>query len=422
MNKRSREQHLVIIGNSGAAINAVRGIRELNTVSAITIISKERHRAYAPVLTTYLISGKVNKKKMMLVDKDFYERNGVRRINNKRVNSIDTKGKRVTLEDGSLIAYDRLLIATGARAKCLDVDCPIGAPVFTLRTMEDAENIRNRIHRGDRVAFSGAGLVSLQVASALAEKLDHMNFIVGSKQVLSQNLEVRSAAIVQKHFESNGAEFLFGKRIVRIEHGTTETPIRLHLDDGMTMGVDALVVGKGVRPNIPVVEPAGTIAIGSGIRVDERMETSTKGVYAAGDVCETKETVSGDYRLIATWPNACAQGRIAGENMAGGEVSYAGSLSMNVTSLLGLTFASIGSVRDDDDSRQESACFLDESKGIFKKFIFEGDRLVGAILMGDLREVASVVPVIKNKRLVPEEKKVLMADPGGAARILSGLS
>jgi len=91
MNKKSKKENLVIIGNSGAAINAVKGIRELDAESVITIISKERHHAYAPVLTTYLISGKVDREKMMLVDKDFYERNGVRCINNKRATSIDTK-------------------------------------------------------------------------------------------------------------------------------------------------------------------------------------------------------------------------------------------------------------------------------------------------------------------------------------------
>ena len=421
MNKRSRK-HLVIIGNSGAAINAVKGIRELDAVSAITIISKERHRAYAPVLTTYLISGKADKKKMMLVDKDFYEHNGVRCINNKKVSCIDTKEQQVILEDGGSLAYDQVLIATGASAKCLDVDYPLGAPIFTLRTMEDAENIRNKVPNKGRVAFYGAGLVSLQVASALAEKLDRMIFVVGSNQILSQNLEPRSAAIVQNRFESKGAEFLFGRRIVRIEHGLAETPVLLHLDDGMTMEVDALVVGKGVRPNIPEVVPKDAITIGSGIRVDERMETSTKGVYAAGDVCETREIVSGDYRLIATWPNACAQGRVAGRNMAGGEIAYIGSMSMNVTSLLGLPFASIGRVREGANGRQESAFFLDESRDIFKKFTFEGDQLVGAILLGDLKEVASIVPVIRNKISLSREKKLLMADPARMARILNGLS
>lgn len=422
MNKQ-RKSHLVIIGNSGAAISAVRGIRQLDTESAVTIISKERHDAYAPVLATYLLSGKITRDKMGLVDRGFYERNGVKCVFGKKAVSIDIKKKSVALEDGRIIAYDRLLIATGASPKRLDLDYPAGASVFTLRTIEDAERIRDSVPDGGRVAFSGAGLVSLQAASALGDKLGRMSFIVGSKQVLSQNLESRAAAIVQRWLESRGADFLFDRRIVQIENGMKGgAPIVVHTDEGKAISVDAVVVGKGVQPNIPKLEPAGAIHIGAGIRVDGRMQTLAEGVYAAGDVCEAKDIISGEYRVIATWPNACIQGRVAGQNMAGGAVSYQGNMPMNVTSLFGLSFASIGCVWDGSDGLRESVSYVDESSGIFKKWIFEGDRLVGAILLGDLREVTAVAPVIRQQRPIPREKEALMADPGRAARVMSSVS
>ena len=422
MNK-NKKSHLVIIGNSGAAISAVMGIRQLDTESAVTIISEEQHDAYAPVLTTYLISGKITADKMALVDKGFYDRHGVKCVFGKKAVSIVTNKKSVTLEDGSVIAYDRLLIATGASPKRLDLDCPTGAPVFTLRTIKDAESIRDSVPEGGRVAFLGAGLVSLQAASALREKLSRMSFIVGSKQILSQNLEPRAAAIVQKWLESRGADFFFGRRIVQIESGMKMgAPIAVHTDDGKVMGVDAAIVGKGVRPNIPELEPAGVIRIGSGIRVDGQMQTLAEGVYAAGDVCEAKDIISGEYRVVATWPNACIQGRVAGQNMAGGTVCFQGNMPMNVTSLFGLSFASIGCVWDSSDGHRESVSYVDDSSMIFKKWIFEGDRLVGAILLGDLGEVTAVAPVIRQQRPIPKGKEALMADPGRAARMLSSIS
>jgi len=422
MNKQ-RKSHLVIIGNSGAAISAVRGIRQLDTESTVTMISKERHDAYAPVLTTYLISGKITGGKMALVDRDFYDRNGVKCLFGKKALSIDITKKSVTLEDGSVIAYDRLLIATGASPKRLDLDYPANIPVFTLRTIEDAERIRDSVPNGGRVAFSGAGLVSLQAASALGDKLGRMSFIVGSKQVLSQNLESRAAAIVQRWLESRGADFLFEQRIVQIEKGMKAgAPIVVYTDEGKAISVDAVVVGKGVQPNIPILEPAGAVHIGAGIRVDEHMQTLAEGVYAAGDVCEAKDIISGEYRVVATWPNACLQGRIAGQNMAGGSVCYQGNVPMNVTSLFGLSFASIGSVFDSNDDRRESVSYLNDSSMIFKKWIFEGDLLVGAILLGDLGEVTAVAPVIRQQRPIPKEKEALMADPGRAARMLSSIS
>jgi NAD(P)H-nitrite reductase large subunit len=363
---------------------------------------------------------------MALVDKGFYDRHGVKCVFGKKAVSIDTNKKSVTLEDGSVIAYDRLLIATGASPKRLDLDYPSGAPVFTLRTIEDAERIRDSVPDGGRVVFSGAGLVSLQAASALREKLGRMSFIVGSKQILSQNLELRAAAIVQRWLESRGADFFFERSIrsiVQIENGMkVGAPIVVHTDEGKAISVDAVVVGKGVQPNIPRLEPAGAVYIGAGIRVDGRMQTLAEGVYAAGDVCEAKDIISGEYRVVATWPNACMQGRVAGQNMAGGAVSYQGNMPMNVTSLFGLSFASIGCVWDSSDGVRESVSYADESSMIFKKWIFEGDRLVGAILLGDLREVTSVAPVIRQQRPIPKEKEALMADPGRAARMLSSVS
>jgi NAD(P)H-nitrite reductase large subunit len=151
------------------------------------------------------------------------------------------------------------------------------------------------------------------------------------------------------------------------------------------------------------------------------MRTSAEAIYAAGDVCEAKDLISGKYRLVSNWPNACFQGLVAGQNMGGGEAFFEGSLAMNVTSVFGLSFASIGEVREDPDGERETSFYVDESRRIYKKWVFQGDRLIGAILLGDIGENAFVAEIIRRQQPISLEKKALMSYPSNSASILCGL-
>lgn len=411
--------HLVIIGNSGAAINAVKGIRRVDTQCRITLISKESHDAYAPVLTSYLIAGKVTRAQMALVDEDFYIRFGVQRRYRTKVILLDTSERKIFFEDKTSLSYDKVLIATGGLPNSLAQPLPAGVRVFTLRTIDDAERIRSGVSNWKKVVFAGAGLVSLQIADALRGCLKGMIFIVGSDQILSQNLDPESSALIRKRIEAQGGTFLFHRSILQVEE--SEREIRLHLDGGETIAGDALIVGKGVRPNIPKLAPEGAIEVNQGIRVDGQMQTSAEGVFAAGDVCEAVDLISGEYGVIPNWPNACFQGEVAGQNMAGGKVIFPGSLAMNVTSLFGLTFASVGHVRGDSNGGKQIVSYTNTGREIYKKWVFQDDRMVGAILLGDTEEYTLVSEIIRRRMPMPEEKKALTADPASAARFLCGL-
>ena len=411
--------HLVIIGNSGAAISAVKSIRRVDPQCRITLVSKESHNAYSPVLTSYFISGKVTRAQMALVDEEFYLRFKVQRRYNTRVISLDSSEKKILLEDNTSLSYDKVLIATGAYPNSLDQPLPAGVRVFTLRTIEDAERIRAEMPNWKKVLFAGAGLVSLQIAEALKGYVKGMIFIVGSEQILSQNLDRESSAMIQRQIEAQGGTFLLHRNILQVEG--SEREIRLHLDGGETISGNALIVGKGVRPNIPKLSPEGVIKVNRGIFVDERMQTSAEGVFAAGDVCEAADLISGEYGLIPNWPNACFQGEIAGQNMAGGRGLYAGSLAMNVTSLFGLSFASIGHIKGSPDGGKQVVSYIDTSRPIYKKWVFQDDRMVGAIILGDTDEYTLVSEIVRRQKPMPDEKKALAADPANAARLLCGL-
>jgi len=414
-----KEEHIVIIGNSGAAINAVKGIRLVNDTCSITLLSQEPHHAYSPVLTTYLIGGKVTRNQMSLADEAFYQSHRTECRYRQRVISLSVPDQKIFIEDGTAIDYDKVLIATGALPNPLDCDLPRGLQVFTLRTIEDAEKIRSRMSNWKDVIFAGAGLVSTQVANALKKYLRRMIFIVGSDQILSQNLDRCASGLIQKRMETEGGTFLFNRKILRVQE--SQEGITVHTDQGEAITGNALIVGKGVHPNIPKIVPEGSVKVNRGIRVDRWMQTSAKGIFAAGDVCEAIDLISGEYRVTPNWPNACFQGLIAGQNMGGGEAIFEGSLAMNVTTLFGLPFASVGEVRNHSGEDRETSVYLDESRGIYKKWIFQGDRIIGAIMLGDIGENALVAEIIRRRMLIAQKKKALRAYPSKAASILSGL-
>jgi NAD(P)H-nitrite reductase large subunit len=414
-----KEEHIVIVGNSGAAINAVKGIRQVNAQCSITLLSSEPHNAYSPVLTTYLIAGKITRNQMALVDEAFYRYHRVECRYKQRAISLNPTDQKVFLEDGTAIHYDKVLIATGALPNLLDCDLPAGLPIFKLRTLEDAEKIQSRISNWRNVIFAGAGLVSIQIANAIRKYLKGMVFIVGSDQILSQNLDKRASSLIQGRVEAEAGTFLLNRKIIGIEGSQEEVVV--HTDRGEAITGNALIVGKGVRPNIPKFVPEGVVEVSRGIRVDRQMRTSAEAIYAAGDVCEAKDLISGKYRLISNWPNACFQGLVAGQNIGGGEAFFEGSLAMNVTSVFGLSFASIGEVRDDPGEGRETSFYLDESRGVYKKWVFQDDRLIGAILVGDIGENAFVAEIIRRQQSISREKKALMGYPSNAASILCGL-
>ena len=414
-----KKEHLLIIGNSGAAINAVKGIRRVNPRCPITLLSKEPRDAYSPVLTTYLIAGKVAADRMGCVDKGFYERYGVETRYGQRVVSVDTARKKVFLQTGDAVDYDKLLIATGAVPNPLDVPLTGKVKVHTLRTIDDAEAIRSAQGAWKKVIFVGAGLVSVQVANALRAHVGEMVFIVGSDRILSQNFDAKASGMVQRRIEAEGGKFLFNRTVIGVEK--SRTGVMALLGGGKTITADAIFVGKGVHPNIPGIAPDGAVKVGRGIRVDSRMRTSAEGIFAAGDVCEAADLLSGEYRVVSNWPNACFQGWVAGQNMGGGDALFEGSLSMNVTSVFGLSVASVGQVRDHNGCEREAASCTYESREVYKKWVFRDDRLIGGIMVGDIGDNALVAEIIRRRIRMPKEKEALISQPWNAAGLLCRL-
>ncbi|MFH0915735.1 MAG: FAD-dependent oxidoreductase [bacterium] len=377
---------LLILGNSAAAISAVNAIRGQGCDWPITLVSREACEAYSPVLTTHYLRGAIEEEGLFVCDASFYLQGYVQRRFGHSVVELDSKGQTVVLDDGERIGYDVLLIATGASPKRVEqVDADIASEICYLRTIEDARRIRELARRARHIVVVGGGLVSLQVATAIARLDLSVTCVVTSQQVLSQNVDQRCASLIRRHAErSANISFLLGTSAQRISR--EGTGYRVALDTGEVLRADMVVAGKGISPNVDFLDRR-EIDVRTGILVDDHLRTSVKNVFAAGDLAEGRNRITGEIELVPNWINACEQGRIAGRNMVGGEESFEGSVTENMTTVFGLPVASIGVTRvGADDPELREVTYSDEERNLYRKLVLKGDRPIGALLLRDIED------------------------------------
>ena len=379
-------ERILILGNSAAAIAAVNAIRARGGTQAIVMVSNEPCTAYSPVLTTYYLRGEIPESGLYFCDIGYYREHDVSCHFGKAAVGLDAAAQRVTLDDGTKLDYDKLLIATGASAKRVTgLDPEIAADVRYLRTVADARLIREAAQGAKHIVMMGGGLVSLQVAGAVARPDLKVTCVVASRQILSQNIDAACAALVCDHVErSANIEVLFGVSVAEIARSGHGYSVRL--DSGAELQADVLAAGKGVSPNIGFVNRS-QIAADQGILIDEHLRTSFGNVWAAGDVAQGRNRVSGEVELVANWIDACEQGTAAGANMAGEEVAFPGSVAENITTLFGVQVAALGITRSREGDGLREVIYLDEERGVYRRLLLRGEVMVGATLLRDVADV-----------------------------------
>lgn len=404
-----------IIGNSAAALATIKAIRRCGDTRPIVLISNEASYAYSPVLTTYYISRQIRRSQLFLTNKAFYRQHNVKPILGHRVVHVDTLKHQIHLQGRKPLTYENLLIASGASARRLTgVDPDAEAYVSTLRTVTDAERIHKAGQTAKTVVVLGAGLVSLQTIKAIIQRPVKIILVVGSPQVLSQQMDRENSRLIETRLTRSGVDILFGRRIDRVYR--KGDGVCVVTSWGESLDADFVVVGKGVQPNCDMV--AGTsIKVDYGIRVDDRMRTSVDGIFAAGDVAEGINSITGRHEVIATWFNACAQGDVAGRNMTGMIVRRRHQVRENITTLLGLVVASLGE-SNPPAGRYEAIHFEDEKAGEARTLYFDGEQLMGALLVGRTRDAGVIKHCIANRINVSPWKVRLANTPLDFGRML----
>jgi NAD(P)H-nitrite reductase large subunit len=402
----------VIIGNSVAAVGAIRGVRKIDQKGNITVISRERHIAYGRPLISYLLGGQVTEKRMAYLPEGFYEDNRVNLLLNSEVIAVNGDKKQVKLAGGDLIAYDRLLVATGGDPFIPPIEGLAGKEkVFTFTTWDDAAKLKGISHDIDRVVVIGGGLIGLKAAEGLHQIGKQITIVELADRILSNAFDKPAGRIVAKKMKANGIEVITEETVVAVE-GKGGEITGVTLKSGDFIPCDTVIVAIGVRPAAAFLK-GSKVTVNRGIVVDDRMETNVKGIFAAGDVAEASDFFTDQKNPMPIWPDAYIQGDVAGTVMAGGDKGYIGGLSMNSLELFKVPTISMGITNPVEPKKYSILTYQDLENYQYRKIVMQGKLLVGAVLVGNVERAGIFAGIIREKIDITPFKGSLLAPDFG---------
>ncbi|MCB4791228.1 MAG: FAD-dependent oxidoreductase [Elusimicrobia bacterium] len=401
-------KRFIIIGNSAAGVAAAEEIRKIDNSSEIVIVSDEKGNAYSKCLLTYYIMGKISRSQLEFKDTGFYEKNNIKLVSGIKAVSINRKDKKIVLENKEDISYHKLLIATGSSAKVQNISGQKEGAAYTLRVIEDADKIAEKLKTVDSAAVLGAGLIGMKIAHMLKEKGKKVFIIARSNQILSQMLDAESAGFLTGHIGKE-ATVLTGQDVSEILYSNSKMAgLRLLNNEKIDCGM--VITAKGVTPNTELARAAGLV-VDKGISVDETMKTSDNDIYAAGDVAESTDLLSGKKEIKALWTTAVEQGKIAARNMArldsaeqaGQEIIYAGAVSMNSMECFSIPCISAGSMHGETT---EVFDYRKPGQAVLRRIFVKDNRIFGFVTIGDIRFAGILNRLLCEKKDISSIKNV----------------
>jgi nitrite reductase (NADH) large subunit len=380
-----------IIGNGVAATTAVREIRSKDETVEIDVFTDERHPYYPRPNLIDLVANRRTVKETIRHDLDWYEKNDVNLYLSTPVFQIDTEKKRVISTSEDYGDYDSLLIAVGCRPFIPPFEGLHKNNVHVIRTLDDALDIREAVKGAGREIVIGGGILGIELAAAMKEIGGDPIVVDYDKRLLPIQLDDFGSSVLSKQIEEKGIQVLFGYDCKAITGEEDATGIISRQGDEIKG--DLVVIATGVRSNTIIAKNSG-IDFHHGITVDDYMQTSAKGVFAAGDCMQWNNEWYG----IIPW--ATATSRVAAQNMVElGSAKFEGITPSNQLQVVGIDLTSIGVVHP-DSPEYETHVSVDMENGKYFKAVLKDSVLVGGIALGS-RKVA-----LKLRSLIMKGEKI----------------
>lgn len=386
-------QRYIIVGNGVAGVEAAINIRNLDNEGDILIISPSKKYFYArPRLIDYL-SGKVDLGKITANKEEFYFDKDIAHELGARVVEINPEKHLVVTDDGQSCEYDKLLLATGARAFMPEIPGNEKKGAFTFRAATDADNIREYCTDLESVVLIGGGLLGLETAYSLTLLGKTVTVVEFADHLLPNQLDTAAGALLQQLLEEKGINFILKCSAEEILGGEHVEGIKLN--NGTTIDCGAVVFSTGVRSRLELAYSLG-LETNRGIVVDDHMVTSLPDIYAAGDVAEHRG------RCYGLWQPSKQQGAVAGQNMAGEEILYDGSPVETRLKVAGISLFSAGAFEAEGDN-----VIIEKENGVYRKLVFLNEKLIGANIIGDNKAAMTCSKVYEGKRPVRELSNII---------------
>ncbi len=399
----------IIVGTGVAGIAAIEAIRSVDKKGEMIMLGDDPHGFYSRPGLAYYLTGELHDKALFPKTREDYARLGFK-YHKARVTRINRAEKTVLLDGRELLSYDKLLIATGAFATPLKVPGSALQGVLKLDHLDDARQILKLARRGKTAVVVGGGITALELTEGLLARGMNVHYLLRGDRYWGNVLDEHESRIVEKRLQEEGVTLHFHSELIEVI-GRAGKVGGVRLLNGCTLKCDILAYAIGIKPRVELAREAD-LALDRGILVNEFLQTNDPDIYAAGDVAQVYDPLSGRSVLDSLWSPAREQGRAAGLNMAGQRISYIKGAPFNVTRLAGLTTTIIGAVghghdedilgiaRGDSETWRElpDASVAQGGFDMNHVRILVGEKtLIGAVVMGDQTLSTPLQKIISDK-------------------------
>jgi nitrite reductase (NADH) large subunit len=405
-------QNLIVIGNGMAGARVVEEILARSSEQfSITMFGDEPYGNYNRILLSNVLNGSQDAREIFLNPLDWYAENGIRLLAGVRAASIDRMSKTVSGSDGTVVPYDKLIIATGSRPfipRIAGLKTEEGGDkpgVFVFRTLDDCARIAGYAAKCRRAAVIGGGLLGLEAARGLINFGVRVDVVHLAGHLMETQLDAAAGAILRGTMERMGVQ-------VHLQKSTTEVlgedrVTGLMFSDGDTLDCDMVIISAGIRPNAEIAAACG-LQTERAIVVDDRMRCPDDAdIYAVGECAQHRGK---HYGLVApAWEQAAVLAdHLTGRNP---DAAYTGSKVATKLKVMGVELASMG-VSEPEEEGDEVVAFSEAKRGIYKKVIIRDGTLVGAILLGDASKAAYLMQAFDRGSHLPDDRASLLFDLG----------
>lgn len=398
------EQRYVVVGNGVAGTTAAETIRKHDPNGQITLLTDETYPLYNRVALPRFLRGDVDERRVMMRDVEAHRRKGIDLRLGTRVTRINAGDRTVLLQDGQELPYDRLLLATGGRPRRLSVPGSDAQGIYYFQSLDDARRLIHGAQGARRAVTVGGSYIAYELTEGLRSRGLEVTWLIRGPRFLHRVLDEQGGELVDRIARRHGVQVIYGEEVARIQV-RDGVVTGLVTTGGRHIDCDLIAAGLGLILNTGFLQDSG-IELGRGIITDARLATNVPGIYAAGDVAEFYDTFLQGHNLMGTWNNAQGHGRVAGVNMAGGERLYT-DVPHYTTTMFDSTMTSIGMTTEVDPGL-ESEAHVDFETGSYRRLFFDPeDRLVGAVLIGDLTPRREIAQMIKGRQRVADRRQVL---------------
>jgi len=419
----------VILGAGPAGVIAAETLRKQAPNDEVTIVGDEPEAPYSRMAIPYLLTGSIQEEGTHLRHgTNHYAGLGIT-LKRGRAKQLDVAKRQVLLDDGHMIAFDRLLIATGSSPATPPIPGIQGPGVHSCWTLADARAIQSLAKKDARVVLMGAGFIGCIIMDPLAARGVKLTVVEMGDRMVPRMMGPTAGNMIRGWCEAKGVTVITGAKVDAIERGAASEPgllgkiaqvvgigassmgsgaMTVRLSNGQQIAADLVITATGVRPNIGFLENSGVRCL-VGVLTDEHLQTNVPGVYAAGDCAEAFDKVSGKTIVSAIQPNAAEQARVAALNMAGRATELRGVTQINVLDTLGLVSASFGNWQGVPGGQHVE--LTDAPRHRHLSLQFADDRMVGCNAVGWTDHVGVMRGLVEGEVRLGEWKDKLLRDP-----------